>query len=541
MRKRVITDEERGKLLKFVAEHPDGYTIIELCKILNTDKKKIREWLKELNIKHVKTYKEWSDIDNQKLKDLAKEGLTNNEISKIFNTSEAAISAQKSKLNPNKRKSHIWTNEEEIQLKGFISKGDEINFEEIAVKLNLSLSSVRSKAHSLGFRAPPSWTKESESELLTILKESRENISIIQLARHFNRQKKTIVDKAKQLGFINIGIHNQWTQEEKQILVSWATNKENIKRTDIKDISLLLNRGEVGVWEQLIKLKCKCETTPRWTKEEESWLITNYVKFGLKESSLKMSRSEIATKAKAESLGLKIEQIITAVDEQRVLELYQELKLVYKVADVIGVYKEKIALILHKHKVKMFRTRSFGEETKSNIKKDYLEGKLSIIEICDKYDISKQQADSIIRAFDLHDPRHCSLVYGYQGKFKGKMFRSLKEACFIIHLDRAGKPWVGAEKIPIPYIFEGKKRTYRPDFISNEEMIEIKPKDQLLNAQVLAKKEAAEIYCKEHNLKYTIMDFKYDYVALKEEYESGNLVVYQKPAFERFLKLNLSE
>jgi len=98
---------------------------------------------------------------------------------------------------------------------------------------------------------------------------------------------------------------------------------------------------------------------------------------------------------------------------------------------------------------------------------------------------------------------------GWSGWYKGWLFRSLLELSYVINvLERFNLSWESAEikKYKIPYInWDGTLRNYYPDFIVNEKyLIEVKPKSLQKSSQVLLKKKAAEIFCKNNNFIYKL-------------------------------------
>lgn len=98
---------------------------------------------------------------------------------------------------------------------------------------------------------------------------------------------------------------------------------------------------------------------------------------------------------------------------------------------------------------------------------------------------------------------------GWSGWYKNHYFRSLRELGFIVlYLESNKLDWSSAENIRIPYIsYDGKHRTYSPDFLVGDIIYEIKPK-RLINSPLnILKRNAGEEYAKSHNLKYIIMDF----------------------------------
>lgn len=79
----------------------------------------------------------------------------------------------------------------------------------------------------------------------------------------------------------------------------------------------------------------------------------------------------------------------------------------------------------------------------------------------------------------------------------------------MIYLDEERIIWKTGEtkEFCIEYIsYDGKKRTYRPDFIVGNKMIEIKPKRLHETPLVKLKAEAGIQKCKDLNLIYNLID-----------------------------------
>lgn len=99
---------------------------------------------------------------------------------------------------------------------------------------------------------------------------------------------------------------------------------------------------------------------------------------------------------------------------------------------------------------------------------------------------------------------------GWSGWYKGWYFRSLHELSYMVGvIERFNIEWESAEKKAwsIKYIdWDGKKRTYFPDFIlEGKYMVECKPK-RLWNSETnKLKKEAGDKRCKELGLIYKIV------------------------------------
>ena len=92
------------------------------------------------------------------------------------------------------------------------------------------------------------------------------------------------------------------------------------------------------------------------------------------------------------------------------------------------------------------------------------------------------------------------------GRYKGRLFRGILEYSFYRQLEDEGL--LGSERyepLRIPYVFEGRDRTYSPDFIIGDRMIEIKPAFLLEDPIIVAKRLAAEKYCSENSLRYEFL------------------------------------
>jgi hypothetical protein len=96
---------------------------------------------------------------------------------------------------------------------------------------------------------------------------------------------------------------------------------------------------------------------------------------------------------------------------------------------------------------------------------------------------------------------------GWAGWYKGWYFRSLKELSYVINvLEKQNLNWISAEtkefRIEYKDPISGNERTYHPDFFANNTIIEVKP-ERLKNALYSkAKREYAEIFCKNRNWNY---------------------------------------
>jgi hypothetical protein len=88
-------------------------------------------------------------------------------------------------------------------------------------------------------------------------------------------------------------------------------------------------------------------------------------------------------------------------------------------------------------------------------------------------------------------------------KFK---YRSSWELKYMQYLDN--NPDIATyeyESLKIPYIYRKKARSYCPDFIIGNMIIEIKPAYKTTVKKNIAKFAAGKAYCKEHNMEFKVL------------------------------------
>jgi hypothetical protein len=127
---------------------------------------------------------------------------------------------------------------------------------------------------------------------------------------------------------------------------------------------------------------------------------------------------------------------------------------------------------------------------------------------------------------------------GWKGWYKDFYFRSLRELSYVIYLDENNIKWESAEgkNFTIEYKdYEGKSRTYRPDFIiNNTRLVELKPQRLHQSVAVQAKAEAAKKWCLDKNLTYELIDFPVNAVAILEKLNQ-KIVKFARDYEQRFL------
>jgi hypothetical protein len=120
---------------------------------------------------------------------------------------------------------------------------------------------------------------------------------------------------------------------------------------------------------------------------------------------------------------------------------------------------------------------------------------------------------------------------GWSGWYNGYFFRSLRELSYIYYeLEVKMIDWKSAENIRIPYInYDGKDRTYSPDFLVGNKLIEIKPEKLIDSPLIKLKTEAALKYCKENTLEFEILDYHIiDIKDLDKLIDNGKVILTEK-------------
>ena len=119
---------------------------------------------------------------------------------------------------------------------------------------------------------------------------------------------------------------------------------------------------------------------------------------------------------------------------------------------------------------------------------------------------------------------------GWSGWYKGWYFRSFLELSYMIKvIEKNNLHWESAEKkeLAISYVdSSGKQRTYFADFlVDNCRLVECKPRRLIDGSKLVSDKtKAAKKFCKQHNLKFEILEpEKLTYAEIKGLYDSGKI------------------
>jgi len=129
---------------------------------------------------------------------------------------------------------------------------------------------------------------------------------------------------------------------------------------------------------------------------------------------------------------------------------------------------------------------------------------------------------------------------GISGWYKTVFFRSLKELSYIInYLEQNNLKWTTCESVGIKINYKnysGYDRTYTPDFIIDNKIIEIKPKRLINSPLVKLKTEAAKKYCLEHGYEYEIIDWPLMEIKTIINLEQNNVLKFTEYSKIRFYK-----
>lgn len=116
---------------------------------------------------------------------------------------------------------------------------------------------------------------------------------------------------------------------------------------------------------------------------------------------------------------------------------------------------------------------------------------------------------------------------GWKGWYKDTFFRSLRELSFLINfLLKENIVWKSGEskKYAIKYKdYLGKERNYFPDYITENKIYEIKPKNLWNTPLVLAKTNAAKEYAKNIGLEFILIDPEINFEQIKSLHASGEI------------------
>lgn len=116
--------------------------------------------------------------------------------------------------------------------------------------------------------------------------------------------------------------------------------------------------------------------------------------------------------------------------------------------------------------------------------------------------------------------------FGYTGTYKHYVFRSLMELSFILAHEADHKVESAERLHKVPYRFDGKMKTYYPDFILDDRhIIEIKPNGHMSDPKVKAKARAMARYCRSRGLTFEMRSWPTDKPAIRALILDGSVRV----------------
>lgn len=273
-------------------------------------------------------------------------------------------------------------------------------------------------------------------------------------------------------------------------------------------------------------------------------------------------------------------------DEAEVCRRYTEMGTLKAVADSYNTSPDIISRVLHRNNITPLPgVPSSLENRKEPLIADYQEGKLPMIELAVKYGRSDDAIRGQLKKWGVYDPKRKDTFVnrknpyecwvdrygekeaqrlnkirnaktskrctgkgnpmygkptpqgagnGWKGWYRDQYFRSLREVTFMVAMDKEKIPWQSAETMKIPYILEGVPRTYRPDYLVEGKVIEIKPKKLHTTPTIIAKHTAATLYCQERGLTYELIDVAIDPTSIYQAWKEG-LIRFDRDYEQRFL------
>lgn len=315
-----------------------------------------------------------------------------------------------------------------------------------------------------------------------------------------------------------------------------------------------------------------------WTEDEMAWLRANYPVMGSGGCGRHLNKSPSSVGKKARKLGIPCpERRVVAphrtFDDVAICEAYRVHQDLKTVARMFTTSCTLISKVVKRHGL-VVRMKSRFRDRQEEIVRDYQANELTVEQIGEKHGLSGDRIREGIVKLGLYNPdRHLlfrrkgSLMSiweakygpegaqerrvawgrklsasctgagnpmygkptpqgagnGWKGWYRGHYFRSLREACFMAQLDASSIAWSTGEckELTIPYVFNGAKRTYRPDFKVGSILYEIKPVKLQQTPNVQAKAEAARRFCAERGWTYELIDIDVDPTTLKDAYGAG--------------------
>lgn len=431
------------------------------------------------------------------------------------------------------------------------------------------------------------WTDEEDARLIAIANDTNHRMSTKEIAKMFERSEASVKHRATRLGCPTLG---------RQRVAAYSTEIKN-KAVEMNRNGATVNEivKETGLPYSVVihTVNASGQTTnnpQNWTETEVEWLRENYAALGSVACGTYLNRSAKAVAKFALKRGIpkgkRRYPPRRIYDEAAIYKAYETTKNLKEVAAAFNTDYNRISTILKRNGVEVkpySRFREFQEE----IVTDYLRGDMSNVAIGKKYGLSNDRIAEGLKELGIFDPLrrnrfpHRKSMYecwmkrygkeeadrrmaeysakkslcssgsnnpmygkappegagnGWKGWYRGHYFRSLREVAFMLRCDDAQTSWESAERkeYTVRYVFMDKEKTYRPDFVVGNELIELKPKRLHTSRLVTTKKLAAEAFCAERGLTYRLIDIEIDAERIKKAMDEG-LIKFDRDYEERFL------
>lgn len=227
--------------------------------------------------------------------------------------------------------------------------------------------------------------------------------------------------------------------------------------------------------------------------------------------------------------------VIEGEDLKTIIHQYQVLKMsVHDIAKKYGADEKVIGRNLRESGVVVDAYARFRPslEDEMDMVRMYQEGKRAK-DICRKYHCRHYLVTEILKRHGLEIHlclQSTSKKFGYVGRYKHYIFRSLMELSFILDHENDHVVESAERKHRIRYWYDGKERTYHPDFIlDSNTIVEIKPDTLIDDAKVRAKSAAIREYCDQLGLGFEIKSWPVDKERIRTLILNNSVKITNKP------------
>lgn len=431
------------------------------------------------------------------------------------------------------------------------------------------------------------WTPEEDAKLIALLTEPNSKRSVKEIAELMQRPKASVKHRGRRLGY-SVGKSRVRRHPDSLLDAIVSLTNEGLTQQEIAD---RLGMAKYSI-SSLLQKRGKARQIAYWTPEEDEWIKVHFPDRSIRLEGALPGRTVRAICHRANALSIKrpVGKLKGSVgkrrifDEPLICQQYRELKNLKRVAVLHDAAEATISKVLKRNGITPAPYSQFDEH-KEAIIADYRAGKLSMKAMEAKYGFSCDEMREKLKACGEYDPAHKNAfgnklspyhcwvkrygqkeadkrqtennaatslrcrgsgnpMYGkttpqgagngWKGWYKDHYFRSLREAVYMISLDREGLTWSSAEKIVIPYTMDGKSRTYRPDYLVGNRLVEVKPVRLHKSPNVTAKRLGAEAYCATRNLVYELIDVPINAQIIYDAMQKGD-IRFDRDYEQRFL------